>query len=274
MEYTDFYIAQEKAHISPITTDAIYYVTADAGYHIVHSRPADHMILVATMRGHGRILLNGQSLDLNADDILVFDASCPIEYYCTGINWTFWWFEFRCTEPDFITLPADTVLSLPLNDSMLYLCQESLESLKLNDSKTSSFLFSSLLCLLQKKSREISRPDGMLELFQKADRYIHGNLATVTVESTARHLNISERTLLNVFQTLLGVPTANYIRNLKMDMAQHLLTASAYTIREISDFLGYADPFTFSKSFHRYFDLSPREYRKAAIPANKPLSSV
>ena len=262
MEYSDFFIAQEKAFISPITTDAIYHVTADSQYHIVHSALPECMVFIATLRGHGKILLNDKNIDMNADDILVFRNPSSLEYYCTGSSWIFWWFEFRCLDADFITLPPETALSLPLNDAMLYLCQESLESLKLMDSKASSFLFSSLLCLLQKKSREISQPNGMLKLFQEADQYIHHNLSTATVKSTAHYLNISERTLLNVFQTLLGIPTIKYIHNLKMDMAGRLLTTSTDSVQEITDSLGFSDSFAFSKSFRRHFGISPREYRK------------
>ncbi len=87
---------------------------------------------------------------------------------------------------------------------MLYLCRESLESLKLKDSRTASALLSSLLCLLQKERGENDRPEGALALFHQADQYIHHNLAAATVQSTARHLNVSERTLLNVFRSLLG----------------------------------------------------------------------
>lgn len=262
MEYTDFCIAPEKKYIYPITADAIYYVTADTRYHISHPPIPESMVCVITLRGHGEILLHKEKTALKAGDFLLFPASDFFEYCCPQISWTFWWFEFRCMAPDFLTLPTETALPLPLNDAMLYLCRESLESLKLKDSKTASSLLSSLLCLLQKENIRTSRPEGALELFHKADRYIHRNMAAATVESTARHLNISERTLLNVFQTLLGVPTSEYIQDMKMDMAHHLLAATQDTVQEIADRLGYADSFSFSKSFRRHFGIPPREYRK------------
>lgn len=76
-----------------------------------------------------------------------------------------------------------------------------------------------------------------------------------------------ERTLLNVFQTLLQISTVDYIQNMKMDMARHLLSTSASTVREIAELLGYADSFSFSKSFRRNLGLSPREYRKQSVSA-------
>lgn len=262
MEYTDFCIAPEKQQIFPLAADAIYHVTADSRYHIRHWALPGSLIFVATLRGCGEILPEGRMHSLNAGDVLLFSADTTFEYRCTGSSWSFWWFEFRCLDGSFLTLPPETVLPLPLNDAMLFLCRESLESLKLKDAKTASVLLSSLLCLLQKGHLETSRPDGALALFHQADQYIHRNLASATVSSTARHLNISERTLLNVFRSLLGISTLDYIRNMKMDTAHYLLTTGATPVGEIASLLGYADQFAFSKSFARCFGVSPTEYRK------------
>jgi len=262
MEYTDLCIAPERLRIFPVTADAIYYVTADARYRIAHAAIPESMVLAATLRGHGEIRINGKTLALNAGDIAAFSAGDPFAYRCTGVSWSFWWFEFRCLDPHFPGLPLETVLPVPFNEGMLYLCHEALHNLKLKDSQAASVLLAALLCLLRKESAELSQPNGTLALFREADQYIHRNLASATVESTARYLNVSTRTLLKVFRTLLGISTTEYIQNMKMDMARHLLTASPYTIREISEQLGYGDSFSFSKSFHRHFAVSPREYRK------------
>lgn len=262
MEYTDFCIASEKKHVYPLTVDAIYYITADAKYHITHLPIPESMVCVATLRGHGEIFLNEKKIVLESGDFLLFPACRFFEYRCSHVSWTFWWFEFRCMDPCFLTLPQETALPLPLSDMMLCLCSEALGSLKLKDFKTASCLLASLLCLLQKENSQVSQPDGVLELFHRADQYIHRCIAAATVESTARYLNISQRTLLNIFQTLLGIPTTEYIHNMKMDMAHHLLTTTSFAIQEIAERLGYADSFSFSKSFRRHFGVSPREYRK------------
>lgn len=262
MEYTDFCIASERQQIFPLTADAIYHVTADSRYHIYHYALPGSMIFVATLRGCGEILFGGRNYPLKAGDNFVFSADTAFEYLCTASTWSFWWFEFRCQDKTFLTLPPETALPLPLNDAMLYLCREALESLKLKDIGTASVLLSSLLCLLQKGCREITQPEGALALFQQADQYIHHNLAEATVKSTARHLNISERTLLNVFRSLLGISTLEYIQNMKMDMAHYLLTTGAAPVSEIAALLGYADQFAFSKSFVRHFGISPSGYRK------------
>ena len=97
-------------------------------------------------------MLEDKSFFLHAGTALLFDASQkPFEYLCTGASWDFWWFEFRRTEPDFPSLPLETVLSLPLEEFHLRLCSEALASLKLKNSVAASSLLISLLSLLGRR---------------------------------------------------------------------------------------------------------------------------
>ena len=265
MEELDFCISREYIGFSPAAVDSIYHVFADGDYHIRHLAIPDSLVFVATLGGEGRLLLAEKSFLLHSGEIMIFDASQrPFEYLCTGTNWNFWWFEFRATEPDFPSLPREIVLSLPLEEFHLRMCSEALSSLKLKNSVAASSLLISLLRLLGQKDHGLSNVRGGVGLFQEADRYIRRNLASVTVQSTAMHLGISEHTLLNIFQSLLGIRTVEYIHNMKTDMARHLLISSEKPLREIAWELGYADQFVFSKSFRKRFGISPSDYRAAA----------
>ncbi|MCI5648645.1 MAG: AraC family transcriptional regulator [Fusicatenibacter sp.] len=95
-----------------------------------------------------------------------------------------------------------------------------------------------------------------------AEQYILQNLPTATVKSTAQYLNVSERTLLNLFQFMLGMPTVEYIQKRKIDEACRQLSFGENTIGEIAEDLGYADQFVFSKAFSKYMGISPSKYRK------------
>lgn len=269
MEYLDFSISPEKKRISPVTVDAIYYVLANSRYHIRHGIIPDSLVFIATLSGHGKIQLEGKCLDIGSGDILLFDASRHIfEYQCTDFSWNFWWFEFRCPDPAFLDIPLARPQHAPIKSMELSLCEEALNSLKLQDQKTASFLMASLICMLSERSQETQQDSNDIMLFRKADQYIRHNLPTVTVKKIADHLNVSEHTLLNIFQSLLGIRTVEYIQKLKMDLACHQLTTSESTVREIADSLGYADQFTFSKCFRKHFSLSPTQYRKIYKAAN------
>lgn len=262
MEYLDFCINQVTENHSPITVDAIYYVFANKDYIVNHLKIPNSYVLVSTLSGSGTINIDNKSYTLNAGDVFIFDASkVNFNYFCKEISWNFWWFEFQIKQNDFIELPIGKVFTHPLNELQRYLCDEALCSLKLRDNKSASSLFVSLICLLQKQNSNEQNEIKGIETFKKADKYIRKNLSTATVKSTAEHLNISERTLLNVFRKQLNISTLNYINCLKTDMARHLLLTSEMSIQAIAETLGYPDQFVFSKSFKKQYGLSPRKYR-------------
>lgn len=262
MEYLDFCIADETHLSCPVNVDAIFYVFADERYQVRHLPIPHSMVLVATLSGQGQLRLEDQTFTLGAGDVLLFDAGhCPFSYGCTDTSWNFWWFEFRCADPELVSFPQCQPLSLPLNDMQLCLCDEALYRLKLKETTVASSLFTSMLCLLQKRSQEPQLESGSAALFRQADQYIRRHLSTATVQTTAHSLNISEHTLLNVFRQLLNIPTVEYIHRLKTDMARHLLLTTENSIKEIADTLGFADQFAFSKSFRKRFGLSPLQYK-------------
>ena len=48
----------------------------------------------------------------------------------------------------------------------------------------------------------------------------------------------------------------------RMEKAKRLLYSSDYSIQTISSMVGYNDPFTFSKAFKKYSQVSPSKYRE------------
>lgn len=267
METLDFCIREDFKKYNPLTVDSIYYVFADENYNVNHLKIKDSYVMILVLNGCGTLNTDGKSFILNSGDSLIFDASKnDFNYFCSGSAWNFWWFEFEILDNDFIDLPIGEVFSHPLNESEINLCDESLFSLKLKNSKAASCLFSSLICLLEKASSESSLGFNTTDIFKSADEYIRRNLNTVTVKTIAQHLNISERTLLNVFKSKLNISTVNYISRIKTDMARHMLLTTDSNIKKISESLGYNDQFIFSYAFKQRFNLSPRQYRQKYFP--------
>ncbi len=265
MQYLDFCAAPERYSFTPVTADAIYYVVADQSYRISHPPIPDSHVLCATLQGSGILAPGCGTIRAEAGDLVLFDASKGrFHYRCAAAGWNFWWFEFRCLQPGFPELPAGCALHIPLEEFHRTLCSEALASLKLNDVRAASSLLSSLLCLLSRREGSAAVMPREAELFRRADQYIRHSIATVTVQSTARYLGICEHTLLNLFRTLLGIRTIDYIQKIRIEMACHQLSTGDSSIRDISLQLGYSDPFTFSKSFRRHMGMSPTEYRKQA----------
>lgn len=267
MEHLDFCALQavRPDRFVPVALSAVYNVLADPAYHIRHRPIPDSLVLVITVSGEGTAELNGRSFRLRAGSAALLDPSlAPFHYFCSGESWQFWWFEFRCVDPDLLKIPPDRVTEA--GQELLPLCEKILGYLKLGESRTASLLLASLLGMLQ---MPLARA-GSTGLFEEADRYIRQNLSTVTVRSAAAHLQVSERTLLNIFQSLLHQSVLSYIRRVKMETAQILLYAQDISIKELAERLGYSDPFIFSKAFRQYCGKPPSQYRRESRLFQKP----
>jgi transcriptional regulator GlxA family with amidase domain len=55
----------------------------------------------------------------------------------------------------------------------------------------------------------------------------------------------------------------DYLTEMRLDTARHLLAGSAKQIQLISELVGYRNPGDFTRAFRRRHQMSPREYRQA-----------
>src|SRR5690625_3298810 len=92
-------------------------------------------------------------------------------------------------------------------------------------------------------------------------RYIHSQLyEPITVKEVATHVNINPKYLSKVFTDEVGISTSQYIIEKKMEEAKELLIQTSYTVKEISDMLGYCSPNYFSTEFKKRVGVSPKKY--------------
>lgn len=83
----------------------------------------------------------------------------------------------------------------------------------------------------------------------------------ISVEEIAGYVGINRRYLCQLFLNVLNVSPQNYLINFRLQKASDLLLRSSLSITEISNSIGYTDPFLFSKVFKKYKGMSPMAYR-------------
>lgn len=97
----------------------------------------------------------------------------------------------------------------------------------------------------------------------KTIRYIHENLAQdYDLKKLAYIENLSKSRYSALFTEIMGTSPINYIIDLRINTAADLLTNSNRSISEISKYVGYEDPFYFSRLFKSRTGISPVAYRK------------
>lgn len=83
------------------------------------------------------------------------------------------------------------------------------------------------------------------------------------VPSELTNLQILPASLRNILfpcSKILGITPGQYINQIKMNRARDYLYEKKYTIQQIAGFLGYPDPFTFSKAFKKFYNVPPSKF--------------
>lgn len=102
------------------------------------------------------------------------------------------------------------------------------------------------------------------ELMNEISTYIHNNIfEPISVEDICDQFSISRSTLQGIFKKNLNMPPKQYINELKMAKAQHMILEERYPITEIALKLGFSSIHYFSRKFKKRFGLAPSEFSQS-----------
>lgn len=103
-------------------------------------------------------------------------------------------------------------------------------------------------------------------LAKKIDIYINSNLSKdLDVQTLCDRFSISKTRLYDIASHSYGTGIADHIRELRMKLAQQMLTDSDKKISEVAESCGFTDYNYFTKVFKKINGLTPREYRKTNL---------
>ena len=113
-------------------------------------------------------------------------------------------------------------------------------------------------------AEEIHLPSGLDEKFiQHVTAFIKENLSgDLTVDTLCAEMNMSRTGFYNKMKALTGIPPNEFIRNIRMQEAAALLKSRQYTVAEVSDRMGFADPKYFADTFKKFYGVPPSVYKK------------
>ena len=84
----------------------------------------------------------------------------------------------------------------------------------------------------------------------------------LNVDTVCAAVNMSRTSFYNKIKALTGEAPAELIRNIRMEEAAIMLKTRKYSVSEVSDMLGFADPKYFTDTFKKYYGVPPRDYIK------------
>lgn len=86
-----------------------------------------------------------------------------------------------------------------------------------------------------------------------------------TIDKLAKEAGYNLDHFSRIFKGILGISPRDYMINVRIKRAEHMLDSTGSTIEAIALELGYCDKYFFSKQFKARTGLSPREYRKRNV---------
>lgn len=124
-------------------------------------------------------------------------------------------------------------------------------------------LYSLTLSALTHEKIDLGKTETYSSVTKKALEYIENNLhASLTAEDVAGSLYMSVGSFQKRFKRETGVPLGKYINSRVMFLAERLLHTHEFSIKEISEQLGFCDQFYFSRVFTATYGISPTQYKK------------
>jgi AraC-like DNA-binding protein len=100
------------------------------------------------------------------------------------------------------------------------------------------------------------------ERVAKSIEFMKGHLdEPLQVPALAAMVNLSRSHYTTLFRRVTGYAPLNYLNHLRMQRAVQLLNTTTFSIKEISDQLGFSDQFYFSRAFRKMHAHSPSEHR-------------
>ncbi len=98
---------------------------------------------------------------------------------------------------------------------------------------------------------------------QKVLGYIESHLASpLSNQQLAAVAYLSLTQLKKLFKQQTGLTVTEYLRRARMEKAQALLRHTDYPIQLVAQAVGYSDHAAFSRSFSRYYGMSPSKYAR------------
>lgn len=124
-----------------------------------------------------------------------------------------------------------------------------------------------LIGLPAPKDIHISRPRMR---FQNINKLITENYGrTITLSEAAQSVSMNPTAFCNAFKATTGKTFNTYLTTYRLQVAARLLGTTMMNISEIAYKVGFGDLPHFTRTFKRYYNISPTEYRKRRITEEK-----
>ena len=174
-------------------------------------------------------------------------------------------FDMEYTPPDTVyTLSEENIQLIRM---MISEMQEKFPNVNFNDESSTAPQTLKLIAELL-ISRAVAHDAGSYskteysDIYETAVNYMKANIFNkISSNDIAKHCNISNSTLKNLFRTHTNMGVMHYYNSLKMEYAKRRII-QGYSVNHISDELNFSSQAYFSAAFKKYTGNSPLDFKK------------
>ena len=229
-------------------------------------------------KGYGTFKINDEVYNLKQGDIFILLKGMNVEYIASiDEPWEYYWIGFSGSKANEClnrTAIIESYAASCKEDSkiphiILNMCEisKTYNPSCSDDILLLKELYSLLYTLIEEFPKPFEYKDKELHAYiQEAINFINSNyMNSITVNEIANHVNLSRSYLYRMFIKNLKISPQKYLITLRMYKATLLLKNTKLPIGEVASKVGYSDSLLFSKSFSKYFSMSPLNYRNKQI---------
>ena len=233
-------------------------------------------------KGHGTFKINDKLYNLGQGDVFILLKGMKVEYMASIDDpWEYYWIGFSGSNANEYLNRTSIIDSYAANckedskipDIILNMCEisKTYNPSRSDDILLLKELYSLLYAFIEEFPKAFEYKDKELHTYiQEAINFINSNyMKSITVNDIAEHVNLSRSYLYKMFMKNLKVSPQKYLINLRMYKATLLLKGTRIPIGEVASKVGYSDSLLFSKTFSKYFSMSPLNYRNNQMNGNK-----
>lgn len=227
------------------------YGTAPVGVPIDISERFYYLIHYV-ISGKGYLDLNGQKHTVTKGQIFIIPSLTPNSYIADDNDpWRYVWIAFTGRlAPKFKELPP----VLDINSTIFFDMMNAKNNLFMQQEFLLQKLFELYVTLFQEN---LSPSYSSI-----VKKYIDLNYSkNITVASISNSLGLNRSYLSRVFKKETGISIQDYIIKTRITKAVKLLE-SGESVKDVSEKVGYTDPFNFSKAFKNNIGINPTEYKR------------
>lgn len=105
------------------------------------------------------------------------------------------------------------------------------------------------------------------QVAEATKQYIFNNYrrSDLTISEIAEEVYINETYLRTMFKQEVQMTIIEFISTLRMEQAKKMIETGGYTLAYIAEYVGYYDAAYLSKTFKKYFGVSPSKYKKELL---------